>query len=145
MHTYIPNKEVLIRPWNKPWYNSALKKERRELERSHKLAKRLNTPSSWDKFRALRNECHRECKQSENEYPVIKCQKLIDPDVINSRKWWTLLKSFTGKCSNTGIGPIYIDGKIITDDLEKAEAFNTFFAIAIPVLILLPQASLSKT
>jgi hypothetical protein len=65
---------------------------------------------------------------AENEYNSKLRLKLCDADKAGSRKWWNLLKYFLGRKSNSGIGPIEYKNSIIYDDLDKADAFNEYFA-----------------
>ena len=42
MKQFIPNKKVVVRTRDKPWYNNDLRRQRRALERCHKKAKNTN-------------------------------------------------------------------------------------------------------
>jgi len=53
---------------------------------------------------------------------------LANEGIRNSKKWWTLLKDiYSKKDSVLSIPPLELGTKTITDDREKAEAFNNFF------------------
>lgn len=127
MSQCIVNKEVTIRPRDKPWYNSLLRRENRKLEYHHKKAKNGNTHVLWESYKRARNLYYRNCRQAESDYKAKIMSSLYDPVNAGSSKWWTLLKSFLGRTNNKGIGPIENNQTIIYDDSAKAEAFNDFF------------------
>ena len=55
--------------------------------------------------------------------------KLVEDGTRNSKKWWTILKSFMGQSVKIEFPPIILEnGDIITDDKQKADSFNEFFS-----------------
>ena len=51
--TFIPNKTVLIRPRDSPWYTCELRKMKRKLIRLYRIAKLKMTKYHWDKFKTF--------------------------------------------------------------------------------------------
>ena len=129
---YIPNKSVTVRPYDKPFYNGYLRRLKRKLNKTHGRAKLQNCVDIWERYRDQRNVYFREVKRCKNEY-LTKIYAHIDSSNINSKTYFKLAKEtfgFKGK-SNSEIPPIVLDDNtILTNDLDKAEAFNNFFTSA---------------
>ena len=53
---FIPNKVVEIRPHDKPWFNSELRKLKRLKDKLHRKAKLSQNPNDWANFRSIRNQ-----------------------------------------------------------------------------------------
>lgn len=123
----IPNNNVTVRPNDKPWYTSDLRKQKRKLEYVHKQAKKKNTQVLWESFRKLRNEYISNCRLSEDVYLQSINEKLHNLELVNSSKWWKLLKNVIRKNGKSGIGTLEHENKVVMDDKDKAELFNTFF------------------
>jgi len=64
----IPNKEVTVRPDDKPWYNNMLRRLCRKKERLHKKAKQYNTLVAWATFREARNNYTSEIAKAKESY-----------------------------------------------------------------------------
>ena len=45
----IPNKVITVRPQNPPWFNNEIRKIIRKRKRAHRHAKKVNTPTGWEK------------------------------------------------------------------------------------------------
>ena len=56
MSDCIPSKDVTIRPNDKPWYDSELRRFTAYRDRQRKIALKSNTESSWNKYKKLRNK-----------------------------------------------------------------------------------------
>ena len=56
MSECIPLKNVVIRPDDKPWYDSELRRFTNYRNRQRKIAMRLKTDISWNKYKQLRNK-----------------------------------------------------------------------------------------
>ena len=65
--------------------------------------------------------------ESKNNQTTDKYSLLTEHSKLNPRKWWSLIKSvYKNNEIVDSIPPIEVDNEIITDDLEKAGAFNDF-------------------
>ena len=51
MSECIPSKNVVIRPDDKPWYDSELRRLTNYRNRQRKIAMRLKTDISWNKYK----------------------------------------------------------------------------------------------
>ena len=124
----IPNKTITIRPNDKPWYTEDLRRQRRIKDRLYQKAKTKKTVAAWTLFNQTRNLYYQGIKNAKQQYDSTKYTLLVDEGKRNSKKWWHILKSLLGQTSDSEIPPLLCDLEIITDDKEKASAFNNFFA-----------------
>ena len=127
---HIPNKEVTIRPDDKPWYNNRLRLLCRKKIRLYKLFKRNKTDFNWNNFKAARNHYTSELATTKATYEKEKYRQLENHSQ-SPKKWWSLIRSVQ-KTNDAfeSIPPIHVGDNIITHDKEKADAFNEFFLSA---------------
>ena len=112
---YVPNKLVVVRPNDKPWYNGYLRRLNRKKQRVFKQAKSLKTLQSWVKFSNARALYHNELKRIKNIFESEKYKQLVNDKVIHPKKWWATLNDIYKNADvEDGILPIEIDGNIIT-------------------------------
>ena len=125
----IPNKVVIIRPNDKLFFTPELRRLRRKKNRMHKLAKKKNTCHYWSLFREIRNNYNSKIKEAKINEEIKNAENLKDPENLNSKKWWKLAKSFIKKDADRSscYPPLNVNDELITDDIEKAEAFNSHF------------------
>ena len=83
----IPNKVVIIRPRDKPFFNTELRKIRGEKTRKHNIAKLINTPNLWNDFRQIRNKYNDAIKYQKQKCEEKQLQSLKDPDSLSPKKW----------------------------------------------------------
>ena len=126
---HIPTKIVKIYQKDAPWMTTALKKCIQKRNKAYKKAKRTNLGRHWEKFRMMRNKAAQiilDAKISSNE----KLEKQINESCeTNDRLWWKLVKQILNKNgSSRRIPPLIEDDKTVTEDREKAEVFNKYFA-----------------
>ena len=123
----IPNKEVTVRPDDKPWYNNMLRRLCRKKERLHKKAKQYNTLVAWATYREARNNYTSELSKAKESYDKRKYDYLRD-EKTPSKRWWSVLKEMQQtNDAFESIPPLEIGEDIVTDDKDKAKAFNDFF------------------
>ena len=126
----IPNKDVTVRPNDKPWFNGYLRPLLRKKNRIHKVAKNSNTAYHWEKFREARNSYFNEIKRFKRLFEENKYSSLAMDGKSNPKKWWTILHQLMDNNAYDPIPPLEIGDDIIVDNLEKADAFNSFFSKA---------------
>ena len=123
----IPNKQVTVRPGDKPWYNNHLRRLCRRKDRLHKAAKLTNSPESWYNFRVARTQYTDAITEAKENHEKGKYNCLIRED-NSTKKWWSIVKQIQSSNDiSDSIPPIEVNGRIITDDKDKASAFNEFF------------------
>ena len=122
----IPNKIVRIKPSDAPWLTTQIKRFIRKRKRAYKKAKHTNSPAHWIKFKRIRNKVismRRESKEGQTNKIVNK----LKSDSLSSRSWWTILKSFIAPTSKSALPPLDHNGRIFTEEQEKANLLNDFF------------------
>ena len=122
----IPNKYIKIRPFEPPWLTALLKLKIRQRKRAYKKAKRTKFENHWSAFKILRNEATALIRSSKNQYFDGLAEKLKSKS-LSPKDWWATLKSFITPTFSSNLPPLESNGHVVTDDYEKANAFNTFF------------------
>ena len=89
---HIPTKTVIIRPDDKPFMNSSIRKAIRKRNRIHYRAKSTNNPDHWSQYRHLRNDVIRLVREAKTEYRNKLTSQLMDKS-IPPDKWWRIAKS----------------------------------------------------
>ena len=124
----IPNKLVSVRPHDQPWYSNTLRCKKRSMLRSYRKFKNTGNSEDFNTFRKKRSDYSNSVILAKENYDKSKFSSLAQDKAENPKKWWSLIKSVYNNCpSQNSIPPIENDDLIITDDKEKAEAFNKFF------------------
>ena len=124
----IPLKIVKIYPNDKPFYNSTLRKLKRQIVKVRKKAIRLGTEYWWNSYRPLRNEYNRSLENAKIEYDLSLRQYLwSNRGHLSQKKWWKIAKSFLGQNTKSYIPPLIVNDDILTDNKSKASAFNDYF------------------
>lgn len=123
---YIPHRNVTIRPREKPWMTSVVRKALRKRDRLLKSHNRLKLLSSWEKYRIQRNYTTAVIRKAKSIYYKKINISLADPK-ISSKKWWSIAKHFySDKASSI---PTITENQVpVSDSLEKANLFNEYFA-----------------
>ena len=123
----IPNKMVVIRPNDVPWYNKHLRGLKKKKDRSHSYAKKHNNSSSWATYRFNRNNYVNELHAAEEEYYRNMASKLCQGSQTSHKTWWQTVKLFLGRNSDSEFPPIDDGIKTNFTNIDKANAFNNFF------------------
>ena len=116
--------------WKKSSWKNALQRHTREkIRKKHRLWTRYIETRNTDyliKYRKVRNEVRNETRRiyKEQQNAIAKATK------SNPKKFWSYVKSKTSVKSSIGDIKYNCDGKdiIITEDYQKATAFNDYFA-----------------
>ena len=123
----VPNKLVTIRPEDKPWYTNKLRCKRRHMMKLYKVAKPHNHGLKWENYKTVRNEYFSEIKIAKKCFETEQLKSLAD-EKNKPKQWWSLIKQIhQSNSSHEGIPPLEVDENILTDDKDKANAFNNFF------------------
>ena len=125
--TFIPNRVVLVRSCDKPWFTSELRSIRRKVIRLYHIAKSKMTDHHWNKYKILNKEYHSKLDYAEKEYG----RKINESLRINanSKSWWRTINKLIGRSNDTTYPPILNPdtNEMITDSQEKANIFNNWF------------------
>ena len=124
---FIPNKVVEIRPRDAPWFNSDLRKLKRQKDRVHKKAKSSQKAEDWASFRSIRNNYTSKLREAECNFKQSLALSLKNTQHIQPKQWWHITKQFMGKNKDNAIPPMEHNNFTYFDDKEKADAFNKAF------------------
>ena len=125
----IPNRMITVRNGDLPWISTELRKLMRKRDRLRKKAKQKNSDYYWSKFKSIRNKVVDSLRTAKRTYHSKLCDK-IKGNKFGSKDWWNLVKQVSNISQKShGIKILVSDNdEIITDDHNKANALNNFFA-----------------
>lgn len=123
--SHIPNKVVLVRPKDSPWYTNELRRFKRKVNRLFNNTKKNPSQHNWDRYINVRNEYRTALNEAHNKYESDTAKSLTESR--NTKQWWSVIKSMLGKGADDSYPPLEHNGKQINDNSDKASLFNTFF------------------
>lgn len=123
---YIHNKTVIIRPRDKPWFNSKIRSAIRKRNRLLKKFNKQKTTIAWESYKAQRNNTTRLIRKAKNDF-YFKLNQQLSDSATAPKKWWSCVKSMYKKKNYTSIPNLRVGAEIVTDSCEKASLFNDFF------------------
>lgn len=125
--TYIPNKHVLIRPNDKPWFNNELRLLRRKVNRLFHRAKRSGNDSLWNRYKAERNVYQDKLNAAEERHKSHLAESLTKSR--HGKHWWGTVNKLLGKGGDESFPAMkdLTNDSFVTDNMSKASLFNTFF------------------
>ena len=107
---------------NQPWFNSTTKRATRRKARAYRKARRTNKERDWLRFRRLKKESQKQCRNSYNKYIY---------DIVHSnpgernKKLGALIKS--KRTDQMGVAPLKDNGLLHADPKTKANILNWQF------------------
>lgn len=129
----VPSKIVLIRPNDKPWYDSIIRSSSRKRDRLKRKAVKSGSFNDWCKYKQLRNKVNNLKKHAKECFFNNIEENLIESSASNPRHYWKLLRHFikTNKNSET-IPPLKTvnengEESFAFTDLDKANVLNDYF------------------
>ena len=122
---HIPNRKILVRPNDSPWYSSKLRLMKRKMLRLFHSFKRANSAVNWEAYRQAQNEYQYALDKAEVDYKTSLTDSLSNSK--NSKDWWRTVKSLLGKGSFRSLPVMKVNTEALSDSKDKAEAFNNFF------------------
>jgi len=123
--SHIPNRTVQIRPNDSPWYNSRLRLMKRKMLRMFRKFKLTKNDQNWERYKNQRNEYQQALDKAEEDYNRSLTDSLKDSK--NSKAWWRTVKHLLGKGSYRSLPPMELNDTYLTNNQDKASAFNDFF------------------
>lgn len=124
---FIPNKVVLVRPKDAPWFNNTLRKFRRKVHRLFSNFKKNPNTNNWERYTSSRNSYKHALDSAHQEYRESIAKSLTNSR--NEKQWWNTVKGLLGKGSEKSY-PLLKDDKnnrFISDSQGKATLFNNFY------------------
>ena len=88
LDTHVPSKMSTVR-LNKSWFNTQTKRVIRRKARAHKKARHTNKQRDWERFRRLRREAQKVCRQAYNQHIA----DLVSSDPSSNKRLGALVKS----------------------------------------------------
>ena len=133
MSRCIPSKEVTIRPNDRPWYDSKIRRFSRHRDRLKKLVIKHGRQTDWIKYKMIRNKVNNFIKEAKQRYLTN-----IDETLSNSRNecpktFWKHIRTLVNrnkKCDTLPILRTTENGHeyFHCTDEKKAECLNLFFS-----------------
>ena len=128
LERHAPLKRKLLRANEVPYMTKALRKAIATRSRLENRFHRLKTSDSKKAFRKQRNYCSRLYKKERKRFYV----KLDSKCITDNKKFWQTMKPFfTDKGLSKRTITLIKGNKIISDDVDVANALNTFFESAV--------------
>ena len=113
-----------------PWFNKSIRQLLRKKDRLFKRACSSKLPEHWTIYRAVRNKANNTIKTAKAKQFNHMASRLADPKCPPS-KWWSLARNLCGLKGHSSnfIPPLSgrDHGPVLSDNLEKANAFNDVF------------------
>ena len=124
---FIPNRVVTVRPNDAPFYNSELRRMKRQVERRFQIAKRSKLLLHWEKYKQYRNAYVACLKEAKENYSLKLASDMRASKSISPKNWWHIAKQMMGSSRQSQYPALQVDGNHISDPVRKAEAFNAYF------------------
>ena len=130
----IPHKDVTIRPNDKPWYDSEIRKKSKKRDRLKSKAVKTALRSDWTKYKILRNKVNNLKRHAKETFYNNLEFSLISNFNNNKKDFWKIIKHFTTKKDSvSSIPPLNTTTASGTHllhvtDKEKADCLNSYFA-----------------
>ena len=87
VESFIPRKNVTVRPRDKPWMTNEIRRAIRRRDRLLKAHSRCKSNGSWERYRVQRNLVVSLIRIAKIDYNVKINQALCDP-LISAKRWW---------------------------------------------------------
>ena len=125
LSSHVTTRKVKVRNNNQPWMNGEVRKAIND--RYKLLNKARGTPKDskeWKDYKKAKNKCTNiiratKVKYWKNEFD--QCDSI--------KNFWSLVKKFKGQSKNNYIGPLKDhEQSTVTEDIDKANTMNSFFA-----------------
>ena len=129
----IPSKEITIRPTDKPWHNSEIRRCSRQRYRQKNIAVRPRRNSNWERFKHLRNRVNNLKKVAKERCFSHLDESLSQYRFENPSKYWKHLRNLINMNKKIESMPILetVEKNIEEfhyNDEDKAECLNKYFA-----------------
>ena len=130
----IPHKDVVIRPNDKPWYDSEIRKFSRKRDRQKAKAVRTSSQNDWKKYKILRNKVNNLKKHAKETFHNNLELSLLTSFNDNKKDFWKIVKHFTSKKDSvSSIPPLCTTDASgnqtwHVSDGQKSDCLNSYFA-----------------
>ena len=114
LDTHVPSDMSTVQ-LNKSLFNTETKRATRRKVRAHKKARRTNKQRDWERFRRLRREAQKVCRQAYDQHIA----DLVSSDPSSNKRLGALVKS--PRCDQLGVFPLKAGDILHSDPKMKAE------------------------
>ena len=122
----ISNKIVSIRPRDLPLFHNGIWRSIRKRNRLHGIAKRLNNPDNWQRFREARNKVASEiCTAIVNYFKKLATN--LHQWNSSAKQWWKVAKRFLKNSNDSEIPLLIHNNSQYSAPAEKASLLNSYF------------------
>ena len=125
LHTYYREKKRTVRANHKPWMTKELRKGIMRRSQLQNKSFKYGPDLYGAELKKQKKFCNRESKRARKNY----CKNLDIKKITDGKKFYDTMKSFFS--DNGGIRDRIVlveDGELISDDIQVAETFNTYFS-----------------
>ena len=133
MSQCIPSKEVTVRPNDKPWYDSVIRRLSRKRDRQKKNVTKRGLLTDWEKYKFLSNKVNNLKRFAKQRYFSHLDERLSDSGVDNPQNYWKYLPSLVN--ANQKSDQVQILKSFENDvevlhytDEDEAECLNKYFS-----------------
>ena len=126
----IPSSFITIRPNDKPWYNSEIRRTSRQRDRQKHIAIRTGKLLDWNIYKRLRNKINNMKKHAKELFFNNIEYNLNDINSSNPKQYWKIVKMLVKNNTNTSkmIPPLRKkDDSLTISDIDKANLLNDYF------------------
>lgn len=124
----IPTKTIRENSRDKPWMTGEIKYEMKQRNTLYNHAKRSGLANDFIIFKTQRNKVINLIRNAKHVFRQNQANRLAN-DNSTEKSWWNVAKSILNPDGdNRAIPPLQHNGKVISDDKEKAEIFNEYFS-----------------
>ena len=124
---YIPHSVITVRPKDKPWINSNIKRLLRKRNRLYRRWKRTKQDQHRDIYTSARTESKIAINKAKEVYSEQLITKLQDT-ATSPKEYWKLNRRLMGRERSDTASPLLLNGQSVTDSELKANAFCNYFA-----------------
>jgi len=110
-----------------PWINKDLKKKICRRDKAYAKCKKTGRMDDENKFQSLKKEVQRDLRTAYWEYvaEIVTPQDSDSNGFSNMKRFWKFIKHQATDVH--GVSPLKVDGKLVIDPKQKAEALNSQF------------------
>ena len=123
----IPHYSVTIRPKDKPWMSSDIRKAIRNRKRLFKEFKRTKENNIKAEYSECRNKIVTLIRNAKLKYEN-DCEQIMYNQNVGNKFFWKIMKSNIKGQTNSEIPPLHYEGRTVTDAAGKTELLNTYFS-----------------
>ena len=126
---HVPNRTITVRQGDAPWYTTALRAQKRKVDRIHnkaKSSKHSHKTYLWRYFCDLRNKYITDLRRAEQEY-YEKQFDLVNHTKKKGKNWWKTVSFFVKGNQNVEENYLLEGDTVISEPKSKAEVLNNFF------------------